>query len=79
MHSTPDPGHTALGPAATSPTPTTFLDTLRGLGFTAQDPHPDAVHTTFRHGNDDRATLVYCHPDEFGEPSDDGDRYLEVV
>ena len=56
MHSTPDPAPTLL--AATSAAGTTFLDALRGLGFTEQDPHPDAVHTTFRHGDHDRGSAA---------------------
>jgi hypothetical protein len=79
MHSMPDAGPTAPGPDAASAAPTTFLDTLRGLGFTEQDPRPYAVHTTFRYDNDDRAILVYCHPDDFTEPGDDGFCDLEVV
>ena len=77
MHPTTGSGPTSLQPA-TSASPTTFLDTLRGLGFTEQDPHPDAVHTTVRHGDGDRVVLVHCHPDDFAEPSDDGDCHLEA-
>jgi predicted RNA binding protein YcfA (HicA-like mRNA interferase family) len=78
MRSTPDPGPTSLRPP-TSAAPTTFLDTLRGLGFTEQDLHPHAVHTTFRHGDGDRVVLVHCHPGDLAEPSDDGDCRLEIV
>jgi hypothetical protein len=79
MHPTPEPGPTTLGTADISAAPATFLDTLRGLGFTEQQPHPDAVHTTFRHDDGVRAILVYCHPDDVTEPSHDGDFHLEVI
>jgi hypothetical protein len=79
MHSTPEPGPITLAPADVSAAPATFLDTLRGLGFTEQEPRPYAVHTTFRHDDGDRAILVYCHPDDLSGLSDDGYCDLEVV
>lgn len=80
MHSTPEPGPTTLGADASSAGPATFLDTLRALGFTEQEPRPYAVHTTFRRDDDgDRFILVYCHPDDFTEPGDDGACDLEVL
>ncbi|MFY1673986.1 hypothetical protein ACN27G_29205 [Plantactinospora sp. WMMB334] len=60
-------------------TPATVPDSLRGLGLTEQHPHPNAVHTTFRHGDDDRVILVYCYPGDLAEPSDDGDCHVEIV
>jgi hypothetical protein len=79
MHPTPEPKPTTLRADAVSAAPATFLDTLRELGFAEQEPRPYAVHTTFQRDGGDRVVGVYCRPDDFAEPSGDGDCDLEVV